>query len=221
MVNLLRRGVLLGLLAILSASTGGCGVFAAASAIGAQLEREKKIEVLAEYDGLLNHSVAVVVQSDPSMLYEHPTVTANVCANLSARIATNVQGAQVLDPRIVLQWQYQTPHWASLPYGQIAADLGVDRVVLVDIFEYRLNPPGNTWMWDGVCAATVGVIEGNSADADEFAFSKNVTVKFPDEEGISREQATARQVETGLLTKFLQRTAWLFFDHIEDKYPDD
>jgi len=221
MVNPLRRGVLLGVLALLTAATGGCGVFAAASAIGAQIEREKKIEVLAEYDGLLNHSVAVVVQSDPSMLYEHPTVTANVCANLSARIATNVQGAQVLDPRIVLQWQYQTPHWSSLPYGQIAADLGVDRVVLVDIFEYRLNPPGNTWMWDGVCAATVGVIEGNGADADEFAFSKNVTVKFPDEEGISREQATARQVETGLLTKFLQRTAWLFFDHIEDKYPDD
>jgi hypothetical protein len=198
----------------------GCQVFGLAGALSSQFERSKQIEVLAEYDGLRNRSVAVVVQSDPSMLYEHPTVGANVTANLSSRIATNVEGAQVLDPRVVLQWQYQTPHWAALPYGQIASDLGVERVVLVDIYEYRLHPPGNTWLWDGVCAATIGVIESGSLDADEFAATYSVSVKFPDLEGVSRESANARQIETGLLTKFLQKSAWLFFDHIEDKYPD-
>ena len=40
----------------------GCQVFGLAGAVSAQLERSKQIEVLAEYDGLRNRSVAVVVQ---------------------------------------------------------------------------------------------------------------------------------------------------------------
>jgi len=200
---------------------GGCAAFGAIGAISAQVDREKQIEVLAEYDGLRNRTVAVVVQSAPAMSYEYPTVVANVTANVSRRLAENVEGAQLLDPRIVLQWQYQTPHWAALPYGRIAEELGVERVVLIDLYEYRLHPPGNTWIWDGVSAATVGVIEAGLYETDEFAESFSVTERFPDMEGVSRESATAAQIETGLLVKFYQRTAWLFYDHIEDKYPDD
>ena len=205
-------------LAAASLVAGGCAAFGAIGAISAQIDREKQIEVLAEYDGLRNRTTAVVVQSAPAMSYEYPTVVANIT---SRRLAENVEGIQLLDPRLVLQWQYQTPHWAALPYGRIAEELGVERVVLIDIYEYRLHPPGNTWVWDGVAAATVGVIEAGLFDTDEFADSFSVTVRFPDMEGVSRESASASQIETGLLVKFYQGTAWLFFDHIEDKYPDD
>lgn len=189
------------------------------AAVSGQLERAKKIEVLAEYEGLRHRSVAVVVQSDLSLLYEHPTVAPNVAANLAARISAEVEGARVLDPRAVLQWQWQTPNWTSLPYGQIAEELGVERVVVVDIHEYRLHPPGNSWLWDGVAGATVGIIERGGFEVDEFAQTYSVFEKFPDMEGVARDSANARQVETGLLTKFIQRVAWLFYDHLEDKYP--
>ncbi|MHC4832592.1 MAG: hypothetical protein ACYTFH_01625 [Planctomycetota bacterium] len=217
----LRRLAAIGMATATGLGVGGCAAFGAVGAISAQIDREKQIEVLAEYDGLRNRTVAVVVQSAPAMSYEYPTVVPNITANISRRLAENVEGAQLLDPRLVLQWQYQTPHWSALPYGRIADELGVERVVLIDIYEYRLHPPGNTWIWDGVCAATVGVIESGLFDMDEFADSFSVTVRFPDMEGVSRESATDAQIETGLLVKFYQRTAWLFFDHIEDKYPDD
>lgn len=209
------------LLALLAASLagGGCQVMGMVAAVSGQLERAKKIEVLAEYEGLRHRSVAVVVQSDLSLLYEHPTVAPNVAANLAARISAEVEGARVLDPRAVLQWQWQTPNWTSLPYGQIAEELGVERVVVVDIHEYRLHPPGNSWLWDGVAGATVGIIERGGFEVDEFAQTYSVFEKFPDMEGVARDSANARQVETGLLTKFIQRVAWLFYDHLEDKYP--
>jgi len=217
----LATTVLAGLLGFGGLAAGGCAAFGAIGAISAQIDRAKQVEVLAEYDGLRNRTIAVVVQSAPAMSYEHPTVVANMTANISRRLAENVEGAQLLDPRLVLQWQYQTPHWSALPYGRIAEELGVERVVLIDIYEYRLHPPGNTWIWDGVCAATVGVVEAGLFDTDEFADTFSITVRFPDMEGVSRESANASQIETGLLVKFYQRTAWLFFDHIEDKYPDD
>ena len=96
-----------------------------AGVIGQNIEREKKIEVLAEYDGLRDSTVAVVVLTDMMVMYEHPGVVANICVNLSDRIARNVQGVQVLDPRFVLDWQHQTAGWQSMAYGLICEELGV------------------------------------------------------------------------------------------------
>jgi hypothetical protein len=38
---------------------------------------------------------------------------------------------------------------------------------------------------------------------------------------VGRESARAEDIERGLLTKFVQRTSWLFYRHIEDKYPQN
>ena len=200
--------------------SGGCFVANLAGAIGGEIERNKKIEVLAEYEGLENKSVAVIVHADAATLYEFPSVAQTVSGNVAFRIQQNVRGVSILPPAAVSQWQYQTPAWSTLPYGQIADELNVDRVVLVDMYEYRLNPPGNMYLWEGVAAANVGVIERNGLDPDSFAATFDIRVRFPNQEGIGRESASSADIQTGVLTKFVQKCAWLFYTHIEDKYPD-
>ena len=98
--------------------------------------------------------------------------------------------------------------------------LGVNRVVFIDIYEYRLNPPGNRWIWDGVCAANISLIERDGFDPDMFVDTFTVTSEFPKIEGVDRTAATEQQIETGLLAEFVKRTAWLFHEHVEPKYPD-
>jgi hypothetical protein len=200
--------------------SGGCFVANLAGAIGGEIERNKKIEVLAEYEGLENKSVAVIVHADAATLYEFPSVAQTVSGNVAFRIQQNVRGVSILPPAAVAQWQYQTPAWSTLPYGQIADELNVDRVVLIDMYEYRLNPPGNMYLWEGVAAANVGVIERNGLDPDSFAATFDIRVRFPNQEGIGRESASSADIQTGVLTKFVQKCAWLFYTHIEDKYPD-
>ncbi len=198
----------------------GCFLTTLAGAVGQNIERYKKIEVLAEYDGLENRTVAVVVQCEPSILYEHPSVSGTVAMNVSRRISQNVTGAKVLDYRHVMQWQYQTPSWSMLPYGEIASELGVERVVFIEIYEFRLNPPGNRYLWDGACSATIGIIESDGWDNDAFAKNWDISAKFPDIQGVGRESASESSVQMGVLAKFVDETAWLFYRHIEDKYPD-
>lgn len=215
------RTPLLGVLGIaLISMVAGCQIFGAAGVVGQNIEREKKVEVLAQYDGLRESTVAVLVDTDMMVMYEYPSVVANLCVNLSRRIGQNVEGIGVLSPSFVLEWQYQTPSWQSLPYGVMCEELGVDRVVWVDLFEFRLNPPGNRWQWEGAASANIGIVEIDGFDPDAFADSFDVTATFPDIAELGRESATASQIQTGLLTKFVQEAGWLFYDHIEDKYPD-
>ena len=218
----LRRATALiaasGLLAFALVASG-C-VAGAIGALGEQIERGKKLDVPAEYDGLEDRSVAVIVNADYATLVEHPEVVGQITANVAVRIARHVKGVTVLPPGEVLEWQYRTPQWRALAYGEIATELGVERLVYIDLYEYRLNPVGNSYLWDGVAGANLGVIEADGLAPDEFVYTRNIVERFPDQEGVGREAARREDIARGLLTLFVQRASWLFYRHIEDKYPD-
>ena len=212
--------ILAGLLALASLASAGC-IAGTVGAIGQQIERGKKLDVPAAYDGLEGKTVAVIVNADYATLHEHPSVVGMVTANVAVRIAQFVKGASVLPPGEVLDWQYRTPQWRALPHGEVARELGVERLVFIDLFEYRLNPTGNSYIWDGAAAANIGVIEADSLSPDEFVFTTSIVARFPNKEGIGRESARRTDIERGLQTLFVTRTSWLFYRHIEDKYPQN
>jgi hypothetical protein len=202
------------------APLASCGIFGIASKVGEAIEVEKKVEVLAKYRGLENKTVAVVVNADRGVLYEHPTVVPNVAGNVAVGLKEHVSGVRVLDWRESVAWCYRTPSWTTLPLGELAHELGVDRVVFVDIYEFRLNPVGNRWIWEGMAGGHVGIVERDSLDPDVFAEEFSVAVTFPDVRDLSRESATEQQIQMGLVARFTQNVNKLFYDHLEDKYPN-
>lgn len=204
----------------LLSTAGGCAIFGMVGAMGQSFESQKLVEVAAQYSGLEGMTVAVVVNVGLDIRWSSPTLTTDVTNFVSRQIAANVPDVQVVNPAAVLQWQYQTAQWDALPYGAIAEQLGVDRVVYVDIYEYRLNPPGNRYLWEGVAAATVGVIERDGFDVDSFVDSFEVQAAYPDVEGLGRDQVGESAIATGLKSKFITRVSWLFYLHTEPKYPD-
>ncbi len=215
-----HRWTMLGLLAASGSMLGGCEAGYLFGGMAQNYEYSKLIEVLSKYEGLENKSVAVIVQSDMATMYEHPALEYSIAIGVAGRIQKEVPGVRVVDPRRVHTWKFRTPQWSSMPMGEIATRLDVDRLVHVDIYEYRLHPPGNRYLWDGVCAANVGVIERGGYDPDTFVDSFNVESRYPDMEGVGRENASPSQIQTGVLGPFVQRTAWLFHTHLEPKHPD-
>jgi hypothetical protein len=198
----------------------GC---AAGKLIGGALQNEeyqKLVDTPPKYDRLQNKTIAVLVQADLATLYEHPDLVANITGGVSGRIQRHVPGAQVLDPKFVLNWQYRTPQWTALPFGELTQQLNVERIVHIDLLEYRLNPPGNRWLWEGVCVGRVGLVEREAIDPDVCAEMFDVSAKYPNITGVGRESAPERAIQDGLLYQFIERTAWLFHQHLEPKYPD-
>ena len=215
-----HRWTILGLIALAGSTLAGCEAAYLLGGMAQNFDYSKQIEVLSKYDGLENQSVAVIVQSDMATMYEHPDLEYSIAIGIAGRIQKEVPGVKVVDPRRVHTWKFRTPQWSSMPMGEIATQLDVDRLVHVDIYEYRLHPPGNRYLWDGVCAANVGVIERGGYDPDTFVDSFNVESRYPDLEGVGRENASPSQIQSGVLVPFVQRTAWLFHTHLEPKHPD-
>jgi hypothetical protein len=199
---------------------GGCGVERLIGGMAQNYEYQKLKEVHALYPDLENKTVAVLVDVDLGTLYEHPDVVLTIATNVSRDVQLNVPGVRVISPTYVTEWQFRTPMWNAMPYGEIAESIGVDRVVHIDLYEFRLHPPGNRWLWEGVCAANVGIIERDGLDPDAYADVFPVESSFPPLKGVARDSATADQVRRGLLTLFVEQTSGLFYPHLEPKHPD-
>ena len=58
------------------------------------------------------------------------------------------------------------------------------RIVYLDVYEYRLHPIGNSWIWEGLCAANVGVIEADSFDPDLFVEAESPGGSQHEDQGV-------------------------------------
>jgi hypothetical protein len=211
--------ILITLILVAGGMLPGCAAGKLIGGMAASEEAQKLLEVPAKY-ALDNKTVAVVVQADYATMFEHPEVVVNVSSGVAVRTARWAPNVHVLDPQRVLNWQLRTPQWNAMPYGQIAEQLNVDRVVYIDILEYRLNPPGNRYLWEGEAVARVGIIERDGPDPDAFADTFDVQGKFPNISGVSRESADEAAIRRGLQEVFVKNIAFLFHYHFEPKHPD-
>ena len=178
------------------------------------------IEKMAEYS-LEGKTIAVVIEADLVMHYEHPGVSNLISEAVAARIAQNVKDVRVVNPAQISQWQYETPQWTAMPATEIVNALNVDCVVYIQIQSYRLTPPGNQWLWEGYCAGLIGVIEADSGGQDGFDQSYEIMCEFPRRPSVlSHTEASEGDISRGLLSEFIKQTSWLFYFHKEPKHPD-
>ncbi len=197
-----------------------CNIIGFGGAMAQAHEDQMLIEKPAEYD-LSGQTVAVVIEADLVMHYEHPGMANIIAEAVAARIAMHVENVRVLSPTDVAHWQYTTSQWTAMSSGEIVDSLKVDRVVYIQIQNYRLTPPGNQWLWEARCDALIGIIEKNSFEQDGFDQTFEINSIFPRRPSVlTHEEATKADIERGLLAEFIKETAWLFYLHQEPKNPD-
>lgn len=166
----------------------------------------------AEYDDLQDKSFAVIVAADRAIQAEHEGLVLEITNRVSQMIASNTGVTHWVPPGRVVQFQYNNPSWTAMSYGEVAAEFEVDRLIVIDLQEYRLHDPGNKYLWDGLAAGSVAVIERESFDPDDFAFQKFVQVRFPDDTGFGPSNISELAVTSELVRRLSTRMAWLFYD---------
>jgi hypothetical protein len=213
-----------GALVLLSvAPLAGCQLFGFIAVASRDAEERRVRDVGAEYKGLQGRTFAVVVATDRVVRADHPGVVEEITTRVSEQLYKGAGATGWIPPDRVLAWQYSHPRWVVMPRDELAKELGVDRLIVVELNEFRLNEPGNQYLWAGVAEGVVGVIEaggsgtgaGLASPTDEFAFQKPVTVRYPDKSGYGPSDISGAEVASVLLKRFVDRSSWPFYTHKE------
>lgn len=214
----MQRRILTCLLGTLALGAGGCqiaGFFAGAY----QDNAPKTVEAI--YTGLAGKSFAVVVAADRGTQGDYPGLIDYLATQVTARLSspTNKPAAGGFVPAAqVLKYTYDNPAWPARTRTDLAKALGgVERLVVVEVTEYRLHDPGNAYTWDGLASAQVAVYELDGDLPETPAFQKSVSVPFPDDKGYGPEQLPQAGVNTALAQRLVDRVSWMFYEH-DEKY---
>ena len=218
--SLARRLALFVMLGMLVAAQGGCNIVAMFGAMEESRRKDSTHEIKAEYTGMEDKRWAVVVMADRGVLADNPQLVDKMTADLTRRLIEGGVGKDAALPEDVLRFMYNNPRWVTMTYGELSQKLGVQRLVVVELLEYRLYEVGNKYLYNGRAKARIGVVEADSAIPDELAFQKQVEVKFPKKDGMGVGDLPVAAVNTELARRLITRTAWYFFDHQEPYYPE-
>ncbi|GJM18272.1 MAG: hypothetical protein DHS20C14_04850 [Phycisphaeraceae bacterium] len=216
MTNRPARLALLGACALVTLTAmPGCVIGTLVGGMARSAERFGDHEVLAEYTGLQGKSFTVVTSADRVIEAGEPGLSARIMKRVNDRLMVAAGGSHGIPSRDLLAVLYNTPQWHAMPPGEVAEMLGVERLVWIELAEYRLTEPGNRHVWDGLARATVLVYAADSGIPDEPIYEKVVQVRFPDSPGYMEADIPGSAVTTELSNRLVNRAAWLFFDHRE------
>lgn len=170
-------------------------------------------EFSAQYRGLENQSVAVLVSADEHILFRYPHVPYQTSRAVGQRLQANVQGINLVNPADVRAYQDEYPYWVTQPYSEIGRQFGVTRLVIIDLTAYTTNNPGDAHVWRGGATSTVGVVEIDGPTPDDFAFYADVSAQFPEGEMVGVIEEDSKTMQIGLLNVFGRNASRLFHDY--------
>jgi len=215
-----RLGVLGTLAASAMLAGAGCNIVGMFGAMEESRRRDSTHEVEAEYTNMTGKSWAVIVRADRSVQADNPELVDRLTTDLTRRLMDAQVGAQAAVAADVLRFKYNNPRWVTMNYEDLGKMLGVQRLIVVELIEYRLYEPGNKYLYSGRASARIGVAEIDSSVPDELMFQKQVDIKFPIKEGVGSGDLAAPVVNTELAKRLMTRTSWYFFTHQEPYYPE-
>lgn len=193
----------------------GCVVPAIIGGMAESHRRTGSTTIAAEYEGISGKTFAVVCSASRAIEAEHAGITARINQRVNDRLIQNANPSWAIPSNDLLTVLYNTPQWPAMTRGDVAKLLGVERLIVIEIVDYRLNEPGNQYVWDGGVAGVVSVYESDSALPDDPIYEKAISIAFPDSTGFMRADIPEAAVTTELSNRFVNRAAWLFYEHEE------
>lgn len=90
----------------------------------------------APYDGLANKSVAIVIYVPPATANEYTGAREEISSFIAAEFREHLPTVELLDPKIVTDWQDDTINWQGLAGDAVGRHFGVDRVLYIEVLDY-------------------------------------------------------------------------------------
>jgi len=201
--------------AVSTLSLSGCIIGTAVGGMAESYRRTGSTTYPAEYARIEGKSFAVVCSASRVIEAEHPGITARINQRVNDRLIQNAAPSYAIPSGDLLTVLYNTPQWPAMTREDVANLLGVERLIVIEIVDYRLNEPGNQYVWNGAIAGIISVYESDSALPNDPIYEKSLSIRFPDSTGFMKSDIPEAAVTAELSNRFINRAAWLFYEHDE------
>lgn len=206
----------------LALSGSGCQVAGLIAVAGDTMERTGSHDVYAEYQGLRDKNFAVLIVVDRATASEHPRMVNRLTNSITDMLMEQKDligfAGRVPGP-YVLAFQYGNPSWVSWPYQRIAEEFTVERLIVVDIFDYRLQEPGNSYVWKGKIGARRRD-RGGRPRVRRVHLHEGHRGRLPGQGRVHAQRLLAGPGAGDARERFADRVTWLFYDHEEKNMMD-
>jgi hypothetical protein len=215
-----RRGILGVALLLACAMTSGCNLALLPFYLFRPEDDDKKT-VEAEYKGLDNHSLAIVVFADNKVRYEYPTGREHVARAIAFEFGKEeprdkIKKLRVVDPGGVLGYQERNIHWDEMDKTQLGKVLGADLVLFVTLVEFTTREPQSVGLLRGVVTADVAIYQTSLPERESRVWQgEEIRVVYPEGDSLGIQGADDRKIRQETVARFAQKVVWKFYQHKE------
>jgi len=176
--------------------------------------------VEAEFEGLEDKKVAVVIYTDQRTQYEFPDLNLTLSSAISGRIEDNVDGVEIIPPTKIARFQDENIYWDEMDKTELGKALGADYIVFVPLEEFSTRLPDSAYLYRGrvTCQPTVHDVSKPLRQSRVHEFEK-IRVVYPEHEPAGLATDNDRQIRAKTEQIFADRVAWKFYDHDEEIKP--
>lgn len=183
----------------------------------------KSVWVHKRSDVLDGQSVAVLV-TVPDNVSNQLDASHLMAGMIAKHLNKEAKNVRMLRPDRVKEYCEKHPYWFMSPPTVHAQQLGVDRLLLVDLSVLRGHAPGNPDVVQGMASGVVHVYGHDASDTSQSMFSTQMKSQYPlprknsigMPEGFGGTHTSSR-MEYRAMELFSWYTAGLFFDHEEER----
>ncbi|MGN6367996.1 MAG: hypothetical protein ACTHN5_07025 [Phycisphaerae bacterium] len=170
--------------------------------------------VSAQYKGLDNKSVAIVIYADQATTNEFPAAREELSAFLASKMREHLPTIKLLDYHEVMNWQDDTMNWFGLTEKQIGQHFSVDRVLYIELLDYSVAASKGFGEIQGHIRANCKVTEVDSP-SNSPAWTSLIDVRYPQDHPVDPSQTSPDALRASLLQKFADQLTNRFYDHNE------
>ena len=168
-------------------------------------------KVKAEYTGLKNQRIAIIVATGPGINFEYPYARTNVALASAQVISKHVKKAQFVDQDKIEAFQMENLSWATLPVETIALKFNATRILYLDLYHFTMHEENSVHLLRGQIRSSARIYE---IDGDgKVVYQTEISVKWPKHGPRPMSEATLARLQMETIVKFAERLARKFYDH--------
>ena len=171
----------------------------------------------AEYVGLENQKVLILLNTPDGMEYSYPQSRESLILACQQFLQGSVKSISFCDYQMVEDFILRELDWISVPTNKLAKKFGAQRVLYIDIYDFTLQDTDSVGIYQGQVNAEVKIYETDSEakTPNRSVFNYYIDLKYPENHPLAATPEAKYRVLSGTIKLTAYEICKHFFDHTE------